>query len=290
MLQLAINISVSIKNIIRSNKFLYWFVRQERIVQYYLIPMTKFHVRRFMRKHGLFKNKYIEKIKGFENKHLGDRCFIIATGPSLTVEDLEKLRGEITIGMNSISKIGEKTDWRPTYYGIQDMAVYRKLKNSIKSFDKNISIFISSSIAKREKLTGENIVQMPVCGMDHMVKPNADNFIFSDDCYDVVYDGYSITYSLLQLAVYMGFKEIYLLGADCSYAKQGPHHFIETGVVDPNSLIAGERMIRAYKVVKNYVDKNGIKIYNATRGGYLELFERVSMDDIKFKPFRISQQ
>jgi len=126
--------------------------------------------------------------------------------------------------------------------------------------------------------------------MDHMVKPNADNFIFSDDCYDVVYDGYSITYSLLQLAVYMGFKEIYLLGADCSYAKQGPHHFIETGVVDPNSLIAGERMIRAYKVVKNYVDKNGIKIYNATRGGYLELFERVSMDDIKFKPFRISQQ
>jgi len=49
-------------------------------------------------------------------------------------------------------------------------------------------------------------------------------------------------------------------------------------------------MIRAYKVVKNYVDKNGIKIYNATRGGYLELFERVSIDDIKFKPFRISQQ
>jgi len=95
--------------------------------------MTKFHVKRFMRKHGLFKNEYIEKIKGFKNKHLGDRCFIIATGPSLTVEDLEKLRGEITIGMNSISKVGEKTDWRPIYYGIQDMYVYKNLKSSIKS-------------------------------------------------------------------------------------------------------------------------------------------------------------
>ena len=276
---------MSIKKIIQSNQFLYWFVRQERKIQYYLIPITRFHVKRFMRKHGLLKNEYIEKIKEFKNKHVSDRCFIVATGPSLTVKDLEKLRGEITIGMNSISKIGEKTDWRPTYYGVQDLAVYKKLKNSIKSFDKNISIFISSSIAKREKLTGENIIQMPIYGMNHLINPNADNIIFSGDCYDVIYDGYSITYSLLQLATYMGFKEIYLIGADCSYAKQGPQHFIETGVVDPYAHIAGERMLRSYRVAKEYTDKHGIKIYNATRGGYLELFERVNMDDIKFKPF-----
>jgi len=238
-----------------------------------------------MRRHGLFKNEYVEKIKGFKNKHLSDRCFIIATGPSLTVEDLEKLRGEITIGMNSISKVGEKTDWKPTYYGVQDLAVYRNLKSSIEELDEKVTVFISDSLPKRESLTGKNIVQMPVCGMNHLINPNADNVMFSDDCYDVVYDGYTITYSLLQLAAYMGFKEIYLIGADCSYAKQGPQHFIETGVTDPNVKIATERMLRSYKAAKEYADKHGIKIYNATRGGYLELFKRVSMDDIQLKPF-----
>jgi hypothetical protein len=274
---------MSIKKIIQSNKFLYWFVRQERKVQYYLIPITSFCVKRFMRKHGLFKDEYIAKIKKFKDKHLDDRCFIIATGPSLTVADLEKLGGEITFGMNSISKIGEKTDWRPTYYGIQDLSVYKKLKSSIQKMDDDIPIFISASMMRKKDLKGKNIIGMPIDGMDHLINPNADSILFSDDCYDVIYDGYTITYSLIQLAVYMGFKEIYLLGADCSYAKQGPQHFIETGVIDPNASIAGERLIRSYKVAREYADKHGIRIYNATRGGCLELFERVNLDNFQFK-------
>lgn len=276
---------MNLRDRFKRNIFIYKCVLFERKIQYYLIPTTRFYINSFMRRHGLFKNKQAERIKDFKNKHMGDRCFIIATGPSLTVSDLEKLHGEITIGMNSICKIGEKTDWRPTYYGIQDMQVYKNLKSSIKLLDTSINVFIDRTIANKEKVTGENIISMPVYAMNHMIKPNADNFKFSDDCYDVIYDGYTITYSLLQLAVYMGFKEIYLLGADCSYAKQGPQHFIETGVVDPNAHIAGERMLRAYSVANEYADKNGIKIYNATRGGYLELFKRVSMDDIEFKSF-----
>lgn len=276
---------MSIKKFIQSNKFLYWFILQERKVQYYFIPSAVFFLKRFMRRRGLLKNEYIEKINNYKDKHLGDRCFIIATGPSLTVEDLEKLRGEITIGMNSISKIGEKTNWRPTYYGIQDLSVYKNLKKSIEQLDKKVTIFIADFFPKSEKVIGENVVEMPIYGKDHLINPFADNVEFSSDCYDVIHDGYTITYSLIQLAVYMGFKEIYLLGADCSYAKQGPQHFIETGIVDPNAHLAGERMLRSYRVAKQYADSHSIKIYNATRGGYLELFERVNLDEMKLKSF-----
>ncbi len=31
---------------------------------------------------------------------------------------------------------------------------------------------------------------------------------------------------------------------------------------------------------KKYADKNGVKIFNATRGGMLEVFERVDLDDM----------
>jgi len=46
---------------------------------------------------------------------------------------------------------------------------------------------------------------------------------FSFDCAEEVFDGSTIAYSVLQLATYMGFKEIYLLGADCDYSGAVSH-------------------------------------------------------------------
>lgn len=104
---------------------------------------------------------------------------------------------------------------------------------------------------------------------------------FSDNVAERVFNGYSVTYSMLQIAVYMGFKEIYLLGCDCSYSQdKTKQHFIESGHHDNYASIAGKRMICAYKYAKEFADKHDIKIYNATRGGMLEVFERVNLEDL----------
>jgi hypothetical protein len=82
----------------------------------------------------------------------------------------------------------------------------------------------------------------------------------------------------------MGFKEIYLLGCDCYYSMDiKKHHFTETVRIDPTFSTAPNRMICGYKEAKKYADKHQIAIYNATRGGNLEVFDRVSLDDILFK-------
>ena len=39
-------------------------------------------------------------------------------------------------------------------------------------------------------------------------------------------------------------------------------------------------MLKGYQMCKNYADTHGIKIYNATRGGMLEIFERVDFDSL----------
>ena len=39
-------------------------------------------------------------------------------------------------------------------------------------------------------------------------------------------------------------------------------------------------MITAYKVAKKYTERTDVKIYNATRGGMLEVFERVNLDEV----------
>ena len=77
-----------------------------------------------LRKMGVRWKKY-EWLKQYKNKYDGKRCFIVATGPSLTVEDLSLLKNEITFGMNSICMSSKLTDWIPPLFGVQDLYVYR---------------------------------------------------------------------------------------------------------------------------------------------------------------------
>lgn len=231
------------------------------------------------RRSGLIEKRY-EKILQYKNKHLGERCFIIATGPSLTIKDIEMLKNEVTFGMNSIAKIFEQTNWRPTYYGIQDRQVYEKLEDIISENFKD-NVFIADQIANLFEVP-DRYIQFPYNGNYHIYEGDylEYNAKFSDNAYHIVYDGYSITYSLIQVAVYMGFKEIYLLGCDCNYVKGQQNHFIESGFVDKNASSNAERMLVGYKAAKKYTESHNIHIYNATRGGMLEVFPRVRLEDI----------
>lgn len=231
------------------------------------------------RRLGYIDKRYLP-LKEMKRKFSGKRCFITCTGPSLTIEDLELLRNEYVFGMNSICLIHDKTDWKPDFFGIQDVHVFEKLKESLYSTINGL-VFAPSGLKKRNNIPSDWIL-FPMCGSYHlyeMVYGPSYFAKFSDDCYVRVYDGYSITYSLLQLSIYMGFDEIYLLGADCSYLGQ-QQHFIETGHYDPGYKEASARLYASYGEAKRYAHAHDIKIFNATRGGMLELFPRVNLEDV----------
>lgn len=230
------------------------------------------------RTNGKIDKRYI-KLKDYKNIHNGERCFIIATGPSLTMEDIEMLKDEYTFSMNSICKLYDETDWRPTYFAIQDGCVFESLGDIIRKH-KEVPVFIGDNIEWKHKREPEWI-NFPLDTMYHAYDIQIGKYHakFSDDAYNIVYDGYSIAYSCIELAVYMGFKEIYLLGTDCTY--NGPkEHFIDSGVEDRARKYATPKLVTAYEVAKEYADKHNIKIYNATRGGVLEVFERVKLEDV----------
>ena len=75
----------------------------------------------------------LSRIMELKGSHKGERCFIIGTGPSLTVEDLNLLKNETTFATNRIYEVFDKTDWRPTYYVNQDHTLIRTFTNQIKS-------------------------------------------------------------------------------------------------------------------------------------------------------------
>jgi hypothetical protein len=184
--------------------------------------------------------------------------------------------------MNNIVKGFHKTDWRPTYYGIQDVSSYEECEQSIFKTPTLIP-FVPDWIVKRGYTVPSHTVLFPFSLYKHrsLLTEVKLSTKFSENVAALVYDGYTITYSLLQIAIYMGFKDIYLLGCDCYYSPDPKkRHFLETQRIDPDAMTAADRMLYAYKVVKRYADKYHIRIYNATRGGHLNVFERVSLEEV----------
>ena len=113
---------------------------------------------------------------------------------------------------------------------------------------------------------------------------------FSEDITEGVFWGYTVTYDLaLQIAAYMGFQEIYLIGIDHNNvgAVTDPgNHFIENYFdendrnVYKNVTANFKGMDRAYQKAEIYSRRHGFRIYNATRGGKLEVFERVDFEKL----------
>lgn len=221
-----------------------------------------------------------ERIAQFHNRHKGERCFIVATGPSLTIEDLELLKDEVCFSMNSCIKLFDKTSWRPEYYLIFDPAVYAALHNEIQWADLRYVFYNSFSIPR---LNREGIpVKVNSKDLTYEKSAQAKRFDrpihFSEQAQDFIYEGHSTVYAAVELAAYMGFKEIYLIGCDCNYYTQQHAEGTEYESAAPRN--AGERMIQDYAIARKELEKRGISFYNATRGGKLEALKRVKLEEI----------
>ena len=218
----------------------------------------------------------------FEKIHQGKRCFIIGNGPSLSVTDLEKLEHEITFGVNRIYNIFKSTSWRPTYYCVADKELLLQSLDRINVIKSKVK-FIGISMLINPDIKSALYFRL----IDNNYYPNYPK-ISSNICKGI-YSASTVTYACLQIAFYMGFKEIYLLGVDHRYSvslradgtiehNDVKDHFSETDTLA--NLPQLDKSTLAYKSAKKYADEHGIKIYNATRGGKLEVFERVDFDSL----------
>lgn len=225
----------------------------------------------------------------FKDKHLGQRVFIVATGPSLTIEDVDKLNGEICFSMNSGFKLKDKTNFFPQYYVICDGNAYRKLKDEMKNYSLP-PIFYNQKDIKWD-LEGFCTYPLPISVslvVNHWQRRHLPKFVLrkrmSHDITHCIYMGDTVVNVIIQLCFYMGFKEIYLLGTDCNYFGQIKHSsavsYKGEDVLPNSPEDIYEGMIADYNRAKIEADKLGVKIYNATRGGMLEVFERVDLDEI----------
>lgn len=236
------------------------------------------------------------KVKKFKGIHSGESCFIIGNGPSLRADDLNKIKNLVSFSSNRINLFLDDTEWRPYYYTFIDkpMAtiffdeVYKMQKKQMfvvvlnQTFDSLKKHFDKDCIFLRRYYKHEK------SGLPK----------FSKDLSKKIYTHSTVTYANIQLATYMGFKKIYLIGVDNNYAvnkqkdgfieinkemigkdyfKENYYNTIENAKKIPINVYA---MTQAYLSAKEYCEQRDVKIYNATRGGKLEVFPRVNFDEL----------
>lgn len=239
------------------------------------------------------KTKYGKRIAQYKNKYAGQRCFIVANGPSLRPEDLTLLqeRGEITFAMNRIYKLFNQTSWRPTFYVCEDELIAGGQQAEIHSILAEEK-FIPIELKWWHDVNIEDACYFHLNYQEEKRYPYA----FSTDIAHQIDCRGTVTCSCMQLAAYMGFSEIYLLGVDHNYRVtidingntvtdlNQKDYFCEGYDADIKDVVVHDmgNNTRAYMDAKAYCDTTNGKttIFNATRGGKLEVFRRVPFDSL----------
>ena len=238
------------------------------------------------------KTKYGRSIAKLKNMHKGEVCFVIGNGPSLKPEDLQQLHTKHIdcFGTNRIFKIFGKTDWRPKYFVSEDVIIIQGIQKEISDIPSDYK-FIPINLHWYENVDIKNATYFY---MNYNENHPDDVYGLSVNLDSHITCRATVSLTCLQFAIYMGYSKIYLLGVDHNFAKMFDkngnvvedksikNHFTDDydkDIIDQGFQIDGAT--QAYLDVERLSKKTGtFKVYNATRGGKLEVFERVDFDEV----------
>lgn len=250
------------------------FINLVRIGRLFLYQFTKDH----------------RMLKAMKNQYAGQRCFIVGNGPSLTIADLEQIKGEHCFAFNRIYETFDKTSWRPEFYMVLDNDVMRTVARNLDKIEAKIKFLNVMGKVRGVKRDGNTIFFCSFGLYTAKVYAYKKKKISTDisRCFS---HNFSVACDAIEAAIYMGFKEIIMIGFDNNYSRwvdeRGQVHLQD---VEDYSLMSKADYLSfsypyasdtCFSCYRKYADCHDIKIQNATRGGKLEVFERVDFDELK---------
>jgi uncharacterized Rossmann fold enzyme len=225
-----------------------------------------------------WRRKSRERMAEMHNIHSGERCFIIGNGPSLKHTDLTKLRDEYTFGMNRIYLMFPELGFNTTYFtSINDLVIEQ-------CAEEIAALPIPKFIAWHSNRHFQRIPDDMIFLYTTYTGPH-----FAYDMTRRIWEGATVTNVALQLAFYMGFEQVILIGVDHNFASKGeanktvvsdgadPNHF------DPRYFGKGFRWQLpdldtseiGYAMARKTYESAGRQVLDATVGGKLTIFPKI---------------
>ena len=258
----------------------------------------------FLKYKDIFKNNVELK-----DKHKGQRCFLLGSGPSIKDENLKPLKNEIVFALNNfyvhddfpeimsgdVEKYYMTAPIHPPQTGTEWKEWFSDMGNNMPN---NVKLIFGIS---NQINTAKSILDY------HNLFENHQKYwlyggININDYYNYKLRDIDITrmiwiadtvsiYSLI-FAIYMGFSEIYLLGMDHNYIcnNESNYRFYKNGIHQNNEV---ERIIKSasrtkhlsfgmYKIFHQYEllsNNSHTKIYNSSRDSLLDVLKYVQFNE-----------
>jgi len=242
----------------------------------------------------------LKRNQQFRNKHRGQRCFVLATGPSIREQDLRPLRKEWCIGVSEFYKHERYRLIKPAYYAFAanhppftDDDMLRQL-HEMKQQSQNETFFFAlkdRTVAERSDLLSD---WCQVHYIDFCKNWSLDTIDLTARVRSPCGAGFMATI----IAIYMGFSEIYLVGCDHDHLWKWDgvtpftRHNYYGHFYDGEPAMGYEPMDvdqelkstlktrEEYKWAARVAQRQGSRIYNANPRNYLGVVPRVSLAEL----------
>ena len=160
---------------------------------------------------------YFTALKKFRNAYSGQDCLIICNGPSLKRTRLGLFKNMPSFCVNSTFILQDQLGFKPHFYTVEDNHVVDDNIEEIKKMVSGVKFFPDKYRAKLGD--AKDLFYLPTVWDCYWTSKVAhENPEFSTDITRGIYTGQTVTYLNLQLAYFMGFKRVFIVGLDFSYA------------------------------------------------------------------------
>lgn len=222
------------------------------------------------------------RLEWLKNRHAGEACVIVCNGPSLNNMNLDWLKTQTTIGLNKIFLGFHKFGFYPRYFVCVNPTVIAQSSEEIKKINsvKFIGNRGSNDVIEDALTYAINTLQPPER--------------FCKDISKGVREGGTVTYAALQIAYYMGFKRVVIIGMDHNFSYEGKpnesrimqgadtNHFIDNyfgyGQSWDNPDLAKSE--QSYQIARDIFAADGREIIDATLDGKCQIFKKVDYREL----------
>ncbi len=227
-----------------------------------------------------------KKIKPLQQRFKGEDAFLLCNGPSLNKVDFSQLKNKHLIGLNKIYLLLEKHQLDFSFHVAINPLV---IEQSAAMFALlNCPSFVSTIASKG--------VSLPKNCIRFMSDMNKLPHFTTNMLRAPIQHGATVTYSALQIAYSLGFRNIFIVGMDHRFECSGKPNEVQkmegpdTSHFDPRyfsgqnwGLPDLETSEMNYKIADYVYRLNNRKIYDATEGGACEVFGKLPFTEAATK-------
>lgn len=214
-----------------------------------------------------------QQLSAYKDKLKGQRCFILGNNSS-KLDELNVLMNERTIACDSFCDFFSRTPQRPSYYLLTEMNSY--LGNG--KYIEGMECFVNADI----KVFEDKFKKAPT-----YLNPLGNGLVNGIPTFGAMQSSYDTAkvlplYEMLQLAIYMGFSEIYIYGFDGVFDLEIDGDGVARKPAEDTVPGFPDKAKQALDRVRAFADGNNIKIFSMCETSGLSMFDKVKFEDIDF--------